>query len=150
MICHRIMPRVMELVLKPQSAASDDVGDEASSFQVHCSKKRRQACEFLGERPDSEMCVVQALLSTSPLDKLSARLQHLDVKGESMMEAVSTSGALHICHMDLCRLVQGGQESAVGDLFAGAVDCLVSAGASRSEAGGRKKDTDTSVIRNYG
>ena len=92
-----------------QSAQDADVqaDDEANSFHYHCNKKRRQALEFWADQPRSSEVLLTALLSTEPLDKLSARLQMLDEAGNAMTEFVDPTprGLLHKCLRHLSDLL---------------------------------------------
>lgn len=66
-------------VFQVHESQPDAAGD--SSFHFHCNKKRSQSMEFLLDQPATAKTVLIALLSTEPVDHLSARLQHLDAHG---------------------------------------------------------------------
>ena len=107
LLCHRIMGRVFLRVFQSAQDADVQADDEANSFHYHCNKKRRQALEFWADQPRSSEVLLTALLSTEPLDKLSARLQMLDEAGNAMTEFVDPTprGLLHKCLRHLSDLL---------------------------------------------
>ena len=99
LLCHNIMPRVMTKALKAQDAS--EINEEVSSWQQHCAKKTNQSLQFLGEQPSSTVVVLNALITTEPVDHLSGRCQHLDAAGNGMKELVAADGSLRRCLSDL-------------------------------------------------
>ena len=58
-----------------------------SSWKEYCSKKERDSAEFLGDMPRTAQVLTMAVVATEPVDKLSARLQHLDAHSDSLQGA---------------------------------------------------------------
>ena len=91
LMCHRVLARVIDLATTEalqEEPADADVADHALSFVELLGRKVKTSHEFLCEAENEKLlCMATAVLE--PVDKLSARLQHLDAHGSALAELVS-------------------------------------------------------------
>ncbi len=78
------------------AADADADPNSASAYRIDAHKKAKKALAFHGD-PTALQTIGLALITTQPLDKLSARLQHLDANSESLRELVAVKGPLVDC-----------------------------------------------------
>ena len=90
MFVHRLLPRVLERAWRPITGDDDGDDPDADDFHRSSTKKRRTALEFAGSGFQSAQLLGVALVTTSPLDRLSLHLQHLDHNRSSMRELTDT------------------------------------------------------------
>ena len=91
-LCHRILPRVLRRAFANAEQLRDGGGDDVADFRAHITKKTKQRVEFHSSQ-DTLHTLLVALLATEPLDKLSARLQHMDHRIGSVLGTVGLAGA---------------------------------------------------------
>ena len=122
-LCHRILPRVIRRAWKPEelrendaAAAADDPDREQSTWKVYTGKKLRKAVAFVQE-PDTPQTLSVSLLTTQPLDFLSARLQHLDATSTARGELAAKNGLLLQCQQSLWLLLNAWKDSQTAECF---------------------------------
>jgi hypothetical protein len=101
LVCHNILVRLSEVIAKLPNATPDLAAAEDMSFQAYRAAKDRRAGSFLQD-PLSSRVVGLACATTEPIDKLSARLQHLDHTSHSVTEI---SDLVKECQSSLYALV---------------------------------------------
>ena len=111
-VLHKILPRVLRLALEVDEsllveAEGDNNDGEVAAWRIHAARKAKQCLEFMVEtaRTPQDLCI--AAVATTPLDKLSARLQHLDTVGSSLAELADgrPKGLLAKCQRHFWRLM---------------------------------------------
>ncbi len=108
-LCHKILPRVLQKVFGDRAQQEPDIpGDEddVDDFTVDRTKKSKKSLAFHSDDVTMETLTI-ALLASGPVDKLSARIQHLDTTGDSMRELVAEPGLLGQTAKDLWRIIHG-------------------------------------------
>ena len=109
-VCHRILPRTLSRGLEPEEDEDDaaDAGDgeEVSAWLIYANRKMKQCVDFV-EDPESAEAVCLATLLSMPLDKVSARLQHLDDVGSGLGELTMDRGLLEACQREYFCLMDG-------------------------------------------
>ena len=92
-LCHAILPRVLARALRVEAGVGDNDDVDESSYQVYMNAKARKSKEFNeGEHVVETLGI--ALLGSEPVDKISARMQHLDKEMSSLRELVRPDGPL--------------------------------------------------------
>ena len=104
MLCHGILTRVL---LKLFDVKDDDALERAnaSAWVVHANQKMKHSIGFMTDQPATLRVLSNALLVTEPLDKLSARLQHLDDAGHSLRELMMEEGPAFQCQRHIWSLL---------------------------------------------
>ena len=97
-LCHAILPRAVVRAFANDIPENNiGVGDDGDqeSFQMYASRKLKLSLETMQDQPQTLRTFVYALTATEPVDKLSARLQHLDAESGTAGEAVGHRGAVY-------------------------------------------------------
>ena len=85
-----------------KSSLTEQMQEPESSWNEYCSKKERDSAEFLGDMPRTAQVLAMAVVATEPVDKLSARLQHLDAHSDSLREVLDDErGPIRECQRHL-------------------------------------------------
>ena len=82
-----ILPRVLDCLVGSEVSQDDANDNEADSYHASVTKKKRTSWEFHAQ-PDCGRELLCAVITTTPCDLLSHRLQHLDHFGGSLSELV--------------------------------------------------------------
>ncbi len=105
-LLHSLLPRVLQHAFgtggAAQPAGANAANADENSWHAFVQKKVKQAVDFhVANRAEGKQALLVALLTTAPIDELSARLQKLDHVGGSVSEIISPKGALHRCQKRL-------------------------------------------------
>ena len=108
-VCHEVMPRTLLRALVPEEEANADAADgddEVSAWHIYANRKLKQCISFM-EDPQAAETVCLATLLSMPVDRLSARLQHLDDVASGLGELTMEGGLLYACQHEYHGLQTG-------------------------------------------
>ena len=109
-LLHQILPRVVRKV-RIGDHDQDHLDAAAKEnpdlwYKAYSGKKAKQSAEFLGDQPRSSALCACMLVHCEPLDRLSNRMQHLDLAPEpdklgTLAETVKNDGLLKKCQRQI-------------------------------------------------
>ena len=110
MMLHDSLSRVLRSAFERQEAGEEQETDgDIAAWKLYAMRLLNRSLDFADDE-SSRMFVASACAVTTPLDKLSNRLQHLDSVGSGIMELVSPTGLLHECQIHLWALLNDWSE----------------------------------------
>ncbi len=104
-LLHRVLPRALERAVELLGRQMVSADDDQDDWRSMVAKRLRSAQEFMADQPATAQLLSTALVISEPLDRLSARVQHLDAHGMTMAELCVERGLLYQCQAHLWQLL---------------------------------------------
>ena len=86
--CHQLLPRVLSRAFSQDGSQRNE--DDENDYRAHCHKQQNISLELFAQQDVCSVTLGFALLGTWPVDRLSHRIQRLDVTSNSMTELTDT------------------------------------------------------------
>ena len=88
MVCHNVLGRVFNMTtgLDPDDDPEAADQDDQESWNKFCAQQKKKASTFLGDIPKTEQYLMVACMASAPVDRLSARMQHLEHHSHALTE----------------------------------------------------------------